>query len=139
MPKITTQDRANIRAILRKYRDDMTPAVQAAAVRHNLSPLAAIEALKINVAQNTMRTCAEVVLEQCLPCSQSVFLELAVRMACYFVSALPLEEQEQAMLLVQKGLLPKLADMQAAGHVIHTDWTGPGGAAEPNISPRGAL
>lgn len=79
-------------------------------------------ALAINTSQNVLREAMEVVFQNALPQPPEYFGEMAVRLACYALTALHPDMQERGALEVQKHILSKLADMQANGHVIKTEW-----------------
>lgn len=116
-------DRELERATRREYRRTkrvLEPKIKAALARQ---PLMDPEyALVLNTAQNVVRDTLSVVIAEALPQGREFFLELATRLACYCITALPADDQEVAALKVAEGILPKLADMQANGHVIQTDW-----------------
>ena len=111
------------RAIKREYariHRKMEAAVRE-AVRKN--PLMPIEyALGIVVSQNVLRDCMVAVTNEAMPQPRAYFLELAVRLACYLITALPVDEQEMGAMAVQQGIMNKLGEMQASGHVFNTEW-----------------
>jgi hypothetical protein len=56
------------------------------------------------------------------PQPREYFLELAIRLACYLITALPVDDQEIAAMAVREGILNKLGHMQSEGHVLNTEW-----------------
>ncbi len=98
----------------------LEPKVKAAVAA---SPLMAPDyALKIVVAQNLLRECMEVAIAESLPVGRDFFIELGTRLAAYCLTALEPDYQEVGATFIRDGLLNKLADMQAQGIVIHTEW-----------------
>jgi hypothetical protein len=86
----------------------LVAAVQAefGRVLHDIGPkldqrpepqFAEPEYRNIQAAQNALRTCLEGILERLVPYSGNIPLELAIRLASYAISALPIEDQEQAV------------------------------------------
>lgn len=51
----------------------------------------------IQAAQNALRTCIEALLVKMIPYGETVPIELAIRLASYALSALPIEAQEPAV------------------------------------------
>lgn len=121
-------DRELIKAVRREYRRrlrELGPAVERAVAEHAKRPgvvEAADYALPLVAAQNVIRNCIEATLQQAMPQGQPFFGELAVRLACTVLTALPLDDQEVYAMKVRDAILPKLADMQANGHGIQTEW-----------------
>lgn len=79
-------------------------------------------AVAINTSQNVLREAMEAVIIQALPQPREYFVELATRLACYAITAMHPDDQEIAATLVRDSLLNKLADMQATGAIIKTEW-----------------
>ena len=89
----------------------------------------------VQAAQNTLRTCLEATLEAAIPYSRLTCVELAVRLASYAISALPLEEQAQAIQAVV-GTLPTAHRQRIArGVSIQAEWQ-TDGVRHPNM-PKG--
>lgn len=110
-------------AVQRRYRTARVMLIPRIREQLQRQPLMDEDfAVALNVSQNVLREAMEVVITQSLPQQHRYFIELAVRLACYAITALPADDQEQAMLLVRDGLFNKLADMQASGVVIKTEW-----------------
>lgn len=112
-----------MRELTREYarqKRETKPLVLAALEKRPL--MSADMAVGLVVSQNVIRDCMIHVTNQAMPQQRPYFLELAVRLACYLITALPLEEQEQAAILVREGIMNKLGDMQSAGHGFKTEW-----------------
>lgn len=117
------------KAVVREYRRHARksePAVRAGLARHAADPrLQGITfefASAMAASQSVIRQAMEAALQEAMPQSQEFFAELAVRCACYLITALPADDQEVFALMVRDAILPKLADMQAQGLVIKTEW-----------------
>lgn len=111
---------ARVRRRYKRVRAEVVPRVRAALAEQPL--MSEDYAVAINVSQNVLREAMEAVFQQAVPQPPEYFAELAVRLACYAITALHPDVQEQYALHVQAGILPKLADMQANGHIIKTEW-----------------
>lgn len=105
---------------LRRVRVSLGPNVDAALASQPL--MSRDYALAINASQNVLREAMEAVFQSVLPQPPEYFGEMAVRLACYALTALHPDLQETGAMEVRKHLLSKLADMQANGHVIQTEW-----------------
>lgn len=122
---------------------DLVRAVKA-AIAHNAKAMApALDARPepqfrhpeyryVQVAQNTLRTCLEATLQQGMPYSEMTCIELAVRLASYAVSALPLESQDAALKMVIDTLPSAHSQRLAAGIIISTEWEA-NGLTQPNV------
>lgn len=109
-----------VAARFQAVRVDLEPRVRE-AIRHQ--PLMDADyAVALNVAQNVLKEALAAALQPAMPQPQPFFGELATRLACYALTCLHPDEQERIALQVQAGLLPKLADMQAAGNVLKGEW-----------------
>ena len=118
-----TVSKALQRELEREYRRqhrDLAPQVRKALKATPLMP--ENHAIGIVVTQNVLRDCMVHVTNMALPQQREYFLELAVRLACYLITAVPLDEQEQAALVVRDGIMNKLGHMQSLGHVFNTRW-----------------
>lgn len=112
--------RTAARRRFRSVRIDLAPRVRAALQQQSL--MDEEFAIALNASQNVLREAMEVVFTESLPQQQAYFIELAVRLACYALTALPADDQEQGALVVRESLLNKLAEMQSAGVIIKTEW-----------------
>lgn len=128
---ITKQDRQAIRRIYRKIEDGVTASSQRQAEQLGV-PLTD-DMRKINVAQNALRVCLEEVINEICPVGELVFAELAARVACYLISATPIERQLGVMQAVQASLPEALASRQAQGIVLRTAWSRDGSDPRPNF------
>lgn len=113
--------------------DTLVAAVKAdlAHNRQKIEPLLAArkepqfqnpEVRFVQSAQNTLRTCMEATLQEAMPYSDMLCIELAIRLASYAVSALPLERQHEALDRVLRSLPAAHASRLSKGIVIKTDW-----------------
>lgn len=114
-------------AVKREYgrmKRDLEPRVIEALKRHppGAPTMEPDTAVGVMVTQNLLRDCMIVAMNMANPQPRQYFIELATRLAGYAITALPFDEHEEAALIVRDGLLGKLADMQAAGHVLKTEW-----------------
>jgi len=117
------------KAVVREYRRHArhsAEAVRAGLERHAADPrvqgITFEFALAMAASQSVIRQAMEAVLQEAMPQGQEFFAELAIRSACYLLTALPADDQEVFALMVRDGIIPKLADMQALGLVIKTEW-----------------
>lgn len=101
-------------------RKEMAPAVDL--VLRNKPLMSREYAIAVNVTQNVVKETLAASMNEFLPQAQMYFGEVAVRAACYAISAVHPNDQEIIAVQVQKGLLRKLADMQAMGHTIQGEW-----------------
>lgn len=111
------------RAAERRYKQTcvmLSPQVREALAKTPL--MSADYAIAINVSQNVLREAMEAVFQNAVPQPRGYFCELAVRLACYAITSLHPDDQEVGAMMVKDGILNKLADMQANGHVIKTEW-----------------
>jgi len=116
--------RADLTHELKRRRRHLERAL-APKVRAALSVTSVMDAeyaLKLVVTQNLLRECMEVVIGESLPVGREFFIEIGTRLAAYCLTALPADEQEIGAVAIRTGLLNKLADMQAQGLVIKTEW-----------------
>lgn len=79
-------------------------------------------AVALNVTQNVLKEALAPAMRQAMPQGVEFFGELATRLACYVITAAHPDDQERLALGVARALLPKLADMQAAGNVLKGEW-----------------
>jgi hypothetical protein len=96
----------------------------------------------VQAAQNTLRTCLEATFEAAIGAcggghSERLHVELAIRLASYAISALPLESQDQALMTVIRTLPAAHSDRLAKGIVIQTEWD-THGVRHPNLPKGGA-
>ena len=132
--KVTNQDRANIRRIFAKIREDTDrlTAEKISATGTKTHP----DIDKIIAAQNTLRRCIEVVFEECLPYDDVFCGEMAIRLAAYAISAVPIERHQLLLEAVVEGLPAALARRVREGAVIRTEWQ-TDGVNHPNIPRKG--
>ncbi|MBB4574435.1 hypothetical protein [Rhizobium lentis] len=131
---LTNQDRANIRRIFAKIRGD-TDRLTAEKVRATGASTHP-DIAKIIAAQNTLRKCIEVVFEECLPYDEVFCGEMAVRLAAYAISAVPIERHQDTLEAVVEGLPSALARRVRDGVIIRTEWE-TGGVRHPNVPRKG--
>lgn len=89
----------------------------------------------VQAAQNTLRTCIEATLEEAGEFTPGLCVELAIRLASYAISAIPLEDQHSALEMVRASLPGAHRARLAAGIAIRIDWMSDG-RVEPNL-PQG--
>ena len=94
------------------------------------------EIRNIQVAQNVLRTCMEATLSEMLPYSDVTPMELAIRLASYAISVLPIDRQADALQAVIATLPAAHKKRVAGGIIIKTEWGTSPDAAEPN-APKG--
>lgn len=133
---ITNQDLAAIRRIFDKVKVDIEPLIKA-KVKAN-GGLANPQMPNIMVAQNTLRACMEVVLNECLPYDDFFCGELSVRLAAYAISVVPIERQAALLAAVQDALPATLANKLREGAVIKSTWL-TDGVEHPNIPDKGSV
>lgn len=90
------------------------------------------EAQFIQAAQNTLRTCMEATLQAAGDYSDRTCIELAIRLASYAISALPLECQDEALDAVVRSLPAAHSLRLANGIIIQTVWE-THGVRHPNV------
>lgn len=98
-----------------------------------LGPNVSAEERNLIVAQNTLRTCIEAVLERLLPYSEATPLDLGVRLASYCLSALPVESQEGAVEALAQVLRAAHPQRLASGIRLSTTWDMPGQGERDNF------
>lgn len=103
-----------------QVRTELEPRIREMLVQQPL--MEAHFAVCLNVSQNVLKEALVGAMTPALPQMAAFYIELATRLACYVITALPADVQEEAALLVRAGLLPKLADMQSAGNILHGEW-----------------
>lgn len=133
---VTNQDRANIRRLFLKIRQDTDRLVAEKVARTGTKTHVDID--KIIAAQNALRTCMEVVFNECLPYDDVFCGEMAVRLAAYAISAVPIERHQVLLEAVVEGLPAALARRVREGSVIRTQWQ-TDGVLHPNIPHKGDI
>jgi hypothetical protein len=98
-------------------------------------PAQAREAALINTAQNVLRTALEATFSKLVPYPERLPLELAVRLASYSISVLPVEVQEQATAAFLAAFPSAHRRRLAEGIRIDSEWMTEG-RARPNF-PKG--
>lgn len=78
------------------------------------------------VCQNALRTCMEAAIDQAIPFSAALPVELAVRLASYAISVLPIEQHEAALSAVAASLPAAHRARIAKGVMIQTTWASDG-------------
>jgi hypothetical protein len=131
---ITNQDRAHIRRIFGKIRAE-TDRLTAEKIR-TTGTKTHPDIDKIIAAQNTLRRCIEVVFDECLPYDDVFCGELAIRLAAYAISAVPIERHGTVLQAVVEALPAALARRVREGVVIKTQWV-TDGVRHPNIPRKG--
>lgn len=99
------------------------------------------EVRNIQVAQNTLRTCMEATLQKMMPYTHLTAIELAIRLASYALSTVPLEDQDAVKAQFMESFIDA-HDMRMARNVrIDTQWRMEDGRDVPNFpddgTPRG--
>ena len=122
-------DRAAIRKIFRKAKVTLAPLVAAEAERVNHHHP---DTLNIMAAQNALRACMEVVLNECLPYDRRFLGEIGVRLAAYAVTAAPIQDHEALIAAIADALPGAVAEKVRQGAVIRSDWL-QDGVVRPNI------
>lgn len=117
---VTDQDRAAVRKLFRKVRLEVRPLVEAEAQRTGFHHP---DTLNIMAAQNAIRACLEIILQDCLPYDQRFLAELSVRSAAYLVSAAPIEDHAAMLEVVAASLPGALAEKIRQGAVIRSTWS----------------
>lgn len=126
---INNADRAAVRRIFRKIHRDVAPLVEAEAHRldhHDPSTL------NIMVAQNTLRCCMEVVLNECTPYDARFLAEMGVRLAAYAITAAPIQDHDRLTAAVVVSLPGAVAEKVLKGATIGSVWE-QDGVLRPNI------
>ncbi|MBY5849630.1 hypothetical protein HFN51_03530 [Rhizobium leguminosarum] len=131
---ITNQDRAHIRRIFGKIRAE-TDRLTAEKIR-STGTRTHPDIDKIIAAQNTLRRCIEVVFDECLPYDDVFCGELAIRLAAYAISAVPIERHGIVLQAVVEALPAALARRVREGVVIKTQWV-TDGVRHPNVPRKG--
>ncbi|NEI60958.1 hypothetical protein [Rhizobium leguminosarum] len=131
---ITNQDRAHIRRIFGKIRKE-TDRLTAEKIR-STGTKTHPDIDKIIAAQNTLRRCIEVVFDECLPYDDVFCGELAIRLAAYAISAVPIERHGVVLHAVIEGLPAALSRRVREGVVIKTEWE-TDGVRHPNVPRKG--
>ena len=135
---ITTQDRNNIRRIFEKVDADLRTKAEAAVAAAKARGEPVVSDVKSIIAQNAIRACLEVIFNECTPYEKVFCIDMAVRIACYIISILPIENHAEAAAIVAQSIPPSLVTRVKAGVVMHGDWN-EGGVVRPNIPAKGSL
>ncbi len=114
---ITNQEIAVLKKMVKKTRQKTDPLV--IAKNH---PGAHPKAQELIAAQNVLRDCISVVLNECMPIDDSFCAELAVRLASYAISVIPLQRQDQACRAVSEALHDAHFSRIRAGVSIPATW-----------------
>ena len=132
---ITNQDRTAIRRIFQKTKTDTDRIIEGK--RSQGAPV--LEQMpNIIAAQNTLRTCMEVVFNECLPYDEYFLAEMAVRLATYAISAAPIERHQVLAGAVVDGIPPALERRVREGVSIRSKWV-TGGVEHSNIPTKGEI
>lgn len=89
----------------------------------------------LQVAQNTLRTCMEAVLQSMGRYTPEALVGLAIRLASYALSAAPIEDQDFLLARVLQHLGPEHMRRVDQGISIKTEWQMHDGTARPNNGP----
>jgi hypothetical protein len=87
----------------------------------------------LQYAQNVIRTCMEASLQEMLPYTHEVSVELAIRLASYSLSIVPMEDQDYVMALFMKNFSYAHERRMDQGLRIETQWADDNGAVQPNF------
>lgn len=99
------------------------------------------EVRNVQIAQNTLRTCMEATLQKMMPYTHLTAIELAIRLASYALSTVPMEDQDMVKAQFMESFIPA-HDMRMARNVrIDIQWRMEDGRDVPNFpddgTPRG--
>lgn len=89
--------------------------------------------LRINAAQNALRTCLESALNRMLPYDGELLVELAIRLASYAISAAPMEDQDYHVAQFMGTFADAHLRRIAEGKVIQSEWQMKDGRSQPNF------
>lgn len=121
MPTVTNQDINAVRRLYKRTKEN-TDRLLVEKVKASGTPLAHQNMPEIIAAQNTLRTCMEIVFNECAPYDEWFCAELASRLAAYALSVIPIERQSHWVAIVQDGLPGALAGKLRDGAVIKAKW-----------------
>lgn len=88
---------------------------------------------KINVAQNTLRTCLEAALNKLVPYEANICVELAIRLASYAISAAPIEDQDVLVAQFMEAFAEAHLLRISEGKRISSEWQMNDGRVQPNF------
>lgn len=114
MERITEADRRAIQKIYRKIGRSLAPKLAQLPIDDSMA--------KVLIAQNALRCCMEVVLNEMLPYSEHDLAELGTRLAAYAVTAAPIENHEALTRGIIGGLPVAVEEKVRTGAVIRADW-----------------
>lgn len=117
-----------VKADLRATKEALAPSLAAHPAPEMQNP----EVRFVQAAQNTLRTCMEATLQEAGPYTDVTCIELAVRLASYAISAIPLERQDEALGAVIASLPAAHSSRLAKGVIIQTEWE-THGLRHPNV------
>lgn len=103
---------------LKEYYDDVAAGI------HNLVPEGpdADHVRKLVTYDNVIRTAIEVCIDKSIPFEKATPVEFAMRAASYAISALPVEDQDQAVAFLVQNFAEAHQTRTAKGFVITTEW-----------------
>lgn len=123
-----------VRAVKAEYQRvhaDLQPRLSA----HPHPAMRDPEQQALQVAQNTLRTCMEAVMQSMGPYSPEACASLAIRLASYALSAAAIEDQDFLLAHVLQHLGPEHMRRVDQGISISTDWQMHDGSVRPNTGP----
>lgn len=112
---ITEQEIRVIKKMLARTREKTDPLAAKVGANHPDQKSAI-------AAQNVLRDCMTVIMNECAPFTDALPIDVAVRMASYAISVLPIEQQETALNSVLILLPEAHARRMRQGIHIDTDW-----------------
>ena len=91
------------------------------------------EIRNLQYAQNTLRSCMEAALQLMLPYSHVTAIELAIRLASYSLSIVPMEDQDAVVHSFLQTFVLAHEKRMANGVRIHAEWQFDDGRKLPNF------
>lgn len=129
---ITNQEISVIRKMLARTREKTDPLVVASN-----NPEAHPKAKELIAAQNVLRDCITVVVNDCMPIDELFCAELALRLASYAVSIVAVERQEAVAKVVANSFEKMHHDRMKKGIGVQSEWM-TDGVRHPNMPTKGS-
>lgn len=129
MAEVTLQDRRTVSRVFRKVKASIGPRLgedYAAARRKGIPASPPV----VVVAANTSRICLEMILQEMMPVEKAHVVDLADRIVCMLVGALPADDRAAAVARITDDLVGRVAERVAHRAVIAMDW-----ADDPPVTP----
>lgn len=128
---ITNQEIAVLRKMFAKTKAKTDPLVLA-----QRNPGAPPYAKNMIAAQNVLKDCITTIVNECMPIEDDFCGELAVRLASYAISIVPVERQQELSEIVAKSLPAAHLARMKAGVGISAQWV-TDGVEHPNMPEKG--